>query len=93
VFFRDAKNFMQYVSRIFFFTTPIIFPYDFFSDRIRDILTWQPLFGTFANYQIVLRGDSPDWWMFSVSTGWAVVMAVAGTILFVRHEREFASRI
>lgn len=94
VFFTDVSNVTQYVSRVMFFTSPIIFPWEVVREtEIFDYIRWGPLFGIFANYQKILTGTRPDFAMMLTSIVWAIVLVVFGFWVFVRNERKFASRI
>ncbi|MEQ8841472.1 MAG: ABC transporter permease [Acidimicrobiales bacterium] len=93
VFFKDIKNILSYVSRLMFFTSPIIFPIEIISDTIVAFIKWTPFFGIFANYQYILGGQRPDFGYLSISVGWAVGSVVLGGWLFLRYEREFATKL
>lgn len=93
VFFADVKNLLTYVSRIMFFTAPVIYPASFLSDSIINAIRWMPFFGIFFNYQQIINGLRPDMGMMAISVGWAVGGILVGAWLFLRYEREFASRL
>jgi ABC-type polysaccharide/polyol phosphate export permease len=93
VFFKDAQKAMRYVTRILFFTTPIIYPLTLLPEDIRSVLVYQPLFPLFANYQRLFRGDGLDTTLFAYSVLWAIGFVLVGTWLFRRTEREMASRL
>lgn len=93
VYFRDAQNVLNYITRIMFFATPVIYPVSLLPDGIRSVLAWQPLFPLFANYQAVLQGEPPDVAMLLHATAWAVFFLVLGTRVFRRYERGFAIRL
>ena len=56
--FADAGNAIQYVTRILFFTTPVIFPLAAIPAGIRSTLEWQPFFPLFRVLPGGLRGRS-----------------------------------
>jgi ABC-type polysaccharide/polyol phosphate export permease len=93
VFFRDAGNAIQYVGRVLFFMTPVIYPLDSMPAGIRDALSWQPLFALFAAYQEIFGGEMPELGLLIQATLWAVGFLAIGSRVFVRHEREFAIRL
>ena len=94
VFFNDVSNLMQYVSRILFFSTPIVYPWGLIGDTsVFNYVRWQPLFGVYVNYQNIITDIRPDFAMMATSAVWAVVLLVFGFWLFLRNERKFASRI
>lgn len=93
VFFKDTQNALNYVQRILFFTTPVIWPISIIPDQIRDILAFQPLFPLFANYQYVFGGGTADGTLVVHAACWALFFLFFGGRLFLRHEQEMASRL
>jgi teichoic acid transport system permease protein len=93
VFFKDAQNAIQYVSRVFFFTTPIIYPVTLLPDAIRSVLMYQPLFALFAAIQQALAGGPVEIDLIFLALGWAVILLVLGAWMFLRYERAMASRL
>lgn len=93
VFFRDAQNALSYVTRILFFTTPVIYPISLLPEGVVDVLVYQPLFPLFASYQHVLGGGSPQLGYVVAAVAWAVFFVVLGGWVFLRHEREMAARL
>jgi teichoic acid transport system permease protein len=92
VFFRDAANLLNYVVRILFFTTPVIYPATLLG-RARSVLQWQPLYPLFESYQRVFGGLTPRPTMVLLSMVWAGVFVAAGLKVFREHEHDFASRL
>jgi ABC-type polysaccharide/polyol phosphate export permease len=93
VFIPDAKNLLQYITRILFFITPVIYPHSFLPENIRRFLVWQPFFGIFSNYQNILNGEELNWALLAGGAAWAVGFVTVGGLVFIRYERSFASRL
>ena len=93
VFFKDAGNAVQYVGRVLFFTTPVIYPLASMPDGIRDVLSWQPFFALFASYQEIFSGGAPGLGLLIQAALWAIGLLIIGTVVFLRHERELAIRL
>lgn len=93
VFFKDVQNVLSYVGRIMFFTSPIIYPIAILPDSILTYVKWMPFFGVFANYQRVLAGQQLDFGWLAISAGWALCGILLGSWLFLRYEREFATKL
>jgi len=91
VFFKDAQNAIQYVSRIFFFTTPVIYPVSLLPEGIRSVLMFQPLFALFASIQETLAGGPVEMDLLLLAVGWALTLFVLGAWMFLRYERAMAS--
>ncbi|MGK2930401.1 MAG: ABC transporter permease [Acidimicrobiales bacterium] len=90
VLVKDASNAMQYVTRILFFTTPVIYPASMLPDNLKVFVAVQPLFSLFASYQRIFMGGMPSAGMVLLAATWAVALVIGGSRLFLRHEREFA---
>ena len=58
----DGTNVMNYVTRILFFATPVIYPVSLLPEGARLLIAWQPLFALFASYQAVFSGEVPSPW-------------------------------
>lgn len=87
----DASNAMQYVTRMLFFVTPVIYPVTLLPDTGRAILTVvQPLFTVFTSYQMILTGGMPRATDIAISAVWAAALLVFGGRMFLMREREFA---
>jgi teichoic acid transport system permease protein len=93
VFFQDAGNVLQYIGRVLFFTTPVIYPLAIIPDDIRAVLSWQPFFALFASYQEVLDGGVPSAGLLVQIVLWSIGFLSVGGWVFLRHEREFAIRL
>jgi ABC-type polysaccharide/polyol phosphate export permease len=93
VFVKDAGNAVQYIGRVLFFTTPVIYPLDSIPEGIRDVLSWQPFFALFACYQEILDGRMPGTGLLIQASLWTGGLLIVGTRVFLRHERELAIRL
>jgi teichoic acid transport system permease protein len=86
----DGNNVVQYVNRILFFATPVIYPVDLLPAAAKAVVQWQPLFPFFASYQAILGGGVPSPGLVVLSAFWAGALLVVGARVFLRREREFA---
>jgi ABC-type polysaccharide/polyol phosphate export permease len=93
VYFKDAENAVQYVARLMFFTTPVIYPVTLLPDSMRTVLSFQPFFALFASYQVILDGGVPGLWQMTQVVIWACLLLAVGLRVFRRHEHEFAMRL
>jgi ABC-type polysaccharide/polyol phosphate export permease len=84
---------LTYVTRLVFFTAPIIYPVTLIPDDMRSILLWQPFFPLFASYQEILGGQVPPAGQMALAAAWALGILVFGSWLFLRHERDFAGNL
>jgi teichoic acid transport system permease protein len=86
----DGTNIMNYVNRVLFFATPVVYPASLLPRQAKLLVGWQPLFPLFSSYQAIFSGGMPSIGMIFQSAVWAVVLLIVGGNLFLRHEREFA---
>ena len=90
VLFPDGQNFMNYVNRVLFFATPVVYPVSLLPPGAKLLIAWQPLFALFSCYQAVFTGGIPSLFLVLQALGWAIALLLIGGNLFLRHEREFA---
>jgi ABC-type polysaccharide/polyol phosphate export permease len=96
VFVRDLSNAMNYLLRILFFMTPVIYPVstlESVSPVLAKLLWLNPFFPVFAAYQTILLGGVPSAAQVFVTAAWAALFIVIGYRVFVSHERAFAIRL
>jgi teichoic acid transport system permease protein len=86
----DGSNLVQWLTRLLFFATPVIYPVALLPPAAKAILQFQPLFPIFASYQAIFGGGSPSPALVVQAAVWAGVLLVIGGRAFLRHEREFA---
>jgi len=89
----DAGNVMNWLTRILFFVTPVIYPVTILPPGIRPLIAWQPLFALFASYQAVFSGRVPNPGLVVQTALWAIALLVVGGWFFLRREREFAMHL
>jgi teichoic acid transport system permease protein len=89
VYSKDVSQLLNYVLRILMFATPVVYPVALLSPAIRQVLSWNPLFALFTAFQQIITGEMPSPGLFVQSTLWAIVLLIAGTWVFLRHERSF----
>jgi ABC-type polysaccharide/polyol phosphate export permease len=86
----DGNNVVQWVNRLLFFATPVIYPVALLPAAAKAVLLWQPLFPLFASYQAILGGFTPNPGLVMLSALWAGALLVIGARVFLKHERQFA---
>lgn len=94
VYFRDMSNVLDYVMRVLFFATPILYPVGMLPGNAHGILSVvNPFFSLFACFQSAFLGRTPELTDVMVALTWAVVTCVVGYRVFVSRERGFALRL
>jgi ABC-type polysaccharide/polyol phosphate export permease len=94
VYFRDLKNFLPYLLRIWLYMSPILY----YAHEVPHGWNWlidvNPLGGLLTAWSDVLnRGLTPDHRSIVLGFCWSVGIFLAGALFFVSREREFAVRL
>lgn len=97
VYFRDFSNFLPYVTRIWMFLSPVLWElgpvlakHDLKSHAIA-LNPLSPMIGSWGD-ALVYNIAPPTSWLLE-GLAWSVVALVAGTLIFIRREREFSVRL
>lgn len=93
VYVSDMSNVLDYVQRILFFTTPILYPVSALPSSATAILQLNPFFAIFACYQAVMTGGLPSAIYVIEAAAWSIGLLVFGFRIFVSNERGFALRL
>jgi teichoic acid transport system permease protein len=94
VYFRDLTNFLPYFTRIWLYTSPILFYAEDVPARLKPILLANPMYPLLGSLNdVVIEGKSPSFVFLALGLAWAIASLVAGTLFFVSREREFAIRL
>jgi teichoic acid transport system permease protein len=94
VYFRDLRNFLPYVLRIWLYISPILYYASEVPDKYKPILDVNPLGGLLTAWSEVLNaGRAPDAGHLLLGLAWGVGLLVAGALFFMSREREFAVRL
>jgi len=94
VFFRDVGQFFGIFLTFWFWLTPIVYPSNILSDKIRDALAWNPMVALMRVFQdILVAGYWPDW-----TSLWPIVLLTfvfcwAGLVLFRRYAGEMVDEL
>jgi teichoic acid transport system permease protein len=88
--FRDVNNLIPYLTRIWLYLSPIIWPLSFLdSPRVESFAAWaglNPLFPMIAVYRTALLGYPFDLAMLGQFGLWAIAVGTIGIGLFVKYE-------
>jgi teichoic acid transport system permease protein len=88
--FRDINNFIPYVTRIWLYLSPIIWPLEFLdapaAQSFAGFADLNPLFPMIAVYRAALTGGPFQPEMLLQTGVWALVVGIIGVGLFVRYE-------
>jgi len=94
VYFRDLKNFLPYLLRVWLYASPVLYYADEVPDRYDILLALNPLGGLLTAWSDVInQGRAPDASSLALASGWAFGIFLAGALFFMSREREFAVRL
>ncbi len=94
VYFRDIKDFLPYLMRIWLYGSPILYYLSEVPERFRPIIDANPLTPLLGAWSDVLnRGEAPSAGLLAWGGAWAIGALVVGGLFFMSREREFAVRL
>jgi lipopolysaccharide transport system permease protein len=95
VHFRDIKDILANLMTLWFFMTPIVYPWQTAPERIRRFLDLNPFTHLAISYQEILHseGDFGHWkWLVALGVG-SVLLFLFGYFLFDRLRDSFAEEV
>ena len=94
VYFRDIKSFLPYLLRLWLYVTPVLYYAEDVPDRYAGLLELNPLHPFFVAWSDTLgAGRAPSASALLAAAAWAAGMVVAGGLVFLSRERDFAVRV
>ncbi len=92
--YRDIKHAVPFLIQSLLFITPIIYPTSIASERVRFLLSLNPLTGLIEAFRAsMLPTRDVDWQLLGISVAITLVIFVFGAVYFQKTEREFADII
>lgn len=88
--YRDVAALMPFLTQMWMFASPIIYPASIFPARWRWVLLLNPLTGIIEGYRSALFGKSFDGQALAVSAAITLLLLVVSAYAFRRMERRFA---
>jgi ABC-type polysaccharide/polyol phosphate export permease len=93
VYVSDMSNVLEYIMRVLFFTTPILYPVALLPPLAATVLQLNPFFALFVCYQKIFTGGMPPFGSLVQAMVWAGLLLGVGFRVFVSNERGFALRV
>lgn len=91
VFYRDFKNIVPFLTQIFMYVTPVIYPAHLITRPLyRWILSLNPMFGLVTAYRSAILGLEWDFSSLAISVASGVILFAFSVFYFRRTERRFA---
>ncbi len=93
VYFRDTRNFLQVITRVWLWLTPIMYTVDEVPEGIRGYLAINPLFPFFVIIEDLFDAQWPSIGMWLWAAAWSAAVLAIGGGYFLARERDLAIRI
>lgn len=90
VYFRDTKNFLQFILRGWLILSPVLYSIDRFPDSVQTYLLMNPMAPIIILYRdIIMDGLPPQFFYVFIGSMEAVLVFMLGYIIFAQKERHF----
>jgi ABC-type polysaccharide/polyol phosphate export permease len=94
VYFRDTRHLLDVGLQILFWVTPVVYAASLVPERWRPLLWLNPMASFVTAYHgIVLEGALPSPAMTAAMVALSLTAAIAGFLVFTRHQRRFAELV
>jgi lipopolysaccharide transport system permease protein len=92
--YRDVQQAMPFLTQIWMFITPVIYPTSMIPDRWKWLFMLNPMISVIDGFRWALLGiRPPDLTSLLISSLSIVVLTVGGLIYFARFEKNFVDRL
>lgn len=91
--FRDVRNLLPYVTRIWLYLSPIVYAIGRVPDYLRPVLLLNPMTAYLSIYRAALLGDPLSWKLLTAAVTWSAVVGGFGVLLFTRAEGKFVRHL
>lgn len=91
--YRDVRFVVPFLTRFWFFATPVTYPSTLLSEPWRTLYGLNPMVGVVEGFRWALLGTDPPQTMIYLSAVVAVVILLTGLLYFNRTEKTFADVI
>ncbi|UCZ76541.1 ABC transporter permease [Dickeya zeae] len=94
VFFRDAGQLFSIVVQFWFWFTPIVYTSDILPEKIKNILSYNPMTGIIeACHTVMVKKVWPDWWGLIPALFVGGMFVWFGLTLFRKHSGEIVDEL
>jgi lipopolysaccharide transport system permease protein len=89
--YRDVKHLVPFLSQIWMYASPIVYPVSLVPERLRPFYALNPMVGIVEGFRSVLLQSGPiPWRLLAISATTGTLLLVGGALYFRRTERLFA---
>jgi len=91
--YRDVRFALPFLVQLWMFLSPVIYPASFVPEKVRWVLSLNPLTGIIEGFRSALLGRPFNWTALAVSAAITLAMLIYSSYTFHRMERSFADII
>lgn len=91
--YRDIRYVVPFLTQIWLFATPVVYPSSLVDEPWRTILGLNPMAGVVEGFRWALLGSEPPGALIGVSAAVATLVLISGLIYFRRVEQTFADMV
>ncbi|MDZ4717812.1 MAG: ABC transporter permease [Roseiflexaceae bacterium] len=88
--YRDIRYVVPFMTQIWMFATPVVYPSSLFPEPWRTLSGLNPMAGVIEGFRWALLGTQPPGAMIIVSSAVAILVLITGLMYFRRVEQTFA---
>jgi lipopolysaccharide transport system permease protein len=88
--YRDVRYVLPFLTQLWMFATPIIYPLSLVPEKWRWVLAINPLTGIIEAYRSAFFAKPFDWIALGISTSITLVILIYAAYAFRKMERSFA---
>jgi lipopolysaccharide transport system permease protein len=89
--YRDVRYAIPFLTQIWMFVSPVIYPISLIPERWRLLYSLNPMAGVIEGFRWALLGkESPDFRVIALSAAVVIALLFTGAAYFKRMERTFA---
>jgi teichoic acid transport system permease protein len=97
VYFRDTTSFLPYLTRIWLYTSPVLYPiafYDRLPESLQGLVELNPLYSLIGGWnELLVHGVLIPAEMWIAAVLWSFGVLLVGAVVFMSRERDFAVRL
>ena len=94
VYFRDVRNFLPYLLRVWMYASPVLYYVHEIPGKFHFLIYANPLTPLLGAWsRVLVDGRAPTRQFLELGTVWAFALLVVGGLFFISREREFAVRL
>jgi lipopolysaccharide transport system permease protein len=91
--FRDVKHALPFGLQVLMFASPVFYASENMSEKLRFVLSFNPLSGILQGFRSSLFGTPFDWFAITISVAVTLILLVVSLFIFKRMEDDFADLI